>query len=411
MERRGRNAQRQPQRLATRRARQAEHPRRSPIRPRRDGLGLWLIGLGALTCFLLALAVPLFARAETPPPGLAAKLEEMVRVDGAPGVTLMVFRDGRLLYQLQAGETPDAPAPVASASKWVAAAVIMSLVDEGLLSLDQPVGEKLPAFHGAAGEITLRQLLSFTAGQGGLPDAVDIRQSPAIPLAASAAEVAARPLQDAPGAVFRYGGPSLQVAGALAEQVTGQTWAELFRDRLAEPLGMTHSHWTHPFARGMAPESVRNPNLQGGLVTTAEDYARFLSMLAAGGVFEGRRVLSTKAVEEMSTPQTRHASMAYVPPGVTGALSYNLGNWCEAAPAGAGCQVMSSPGALGTYPWIDRETGVYGLFFTRIRLPRIAPRIQDARRIIRDHLAPASGSAATLTPASGLGAADIAELG
>lgn len=339
---------------------------------------------GAIILGLVLAGAAASAAAMPAPAAFQAKLGDIVR-DGAPGVTAMVFKDGRLLYRAEAGTVaPDQVLPIASASKWMTAALVMTVVDEGKLSLDEPIGRRLPEFTGAAGQITLRQLMSFTAGQGGLePDMSDLRQDPYISLADSARLVAARPLQDPPGAVFRYGGPSLQVAGALVEQATGKPWAVLFDERIAGPLGMSHTHWGNPLRPGLAPAEVRNPNLQAGVYTTADDYAAFLGMLAAGGEAHGRRILSRTAFEAMETLQTGRATMAYKPPGAAGLAGYALGNWCETWAEGGAqagrCEMVSSPGAFGTWPWIDRKSGLYGLFFLKSRLPLVAKDITEAR--------------------------------
>lgn len=336
----------------------------------------------AVTAFMAPAAL-----AERPPPGLAARLQQVVS-DGAPGVTALVLRNGRLLYRLDEGViAPDAQLPVASASKWMTASLVMTVVDEGKLKLDEPIGKKLTAFTGKSGQITIRQLLSFTAGQGGLaPEMVDLRQDPHITLADAAAQVAARSLVDEPGTTFRYGGPSMQVAGALVEQATGKSWSALFHERIAGPLGLTHTYWGNPLLPDLKPGEVRNPNLQAGLYTTAGDYAKFLTMLAGGGVYRGKRILSVKAVDDMETWQTRDRIMAYLPPGaeVFGtSAKYALGNWCEALDGNSNrCSLVSSPGAFGTYPWIDRRTGLYGIFFLKYHLPKVAEDLRAARDMI-----------------------------
>ncbi|HEX3888752.1 MAG TPA: serine hydrolase domain-containing protein [Phenylobacterium sp.] len=335
----------------------------------------------AICALLLAANGP--AAAATPPAGLAEALRQVTEKDGAAGVTAIVMKDGRQLYRLDVGSiAPGARLRIESASKWMTAALTMTVVDEGKLSLDDPIGRRLPEFKGAAGQITLRQLLSFTAGQGDLMGLADVRQPTDITLAQSAALIAERPLADPPGTVFRYGGPSLQVVGALVEQATGKPWAELFDERIARPLGMTQTTWG-PAIRRPAPGPIRNPNLQGGVTTTADDYAAFLTMLAQGGVYEGHRVLSARSVATMETAQTIGKPLGYVPPGAAGkSLQYALGNWCETVTPDGHCGLASSPGMLGTYPWIDRTTGLYGLFFTNRRLPLVASDLRAARQII-----------------------------
>jgi CubicO group peptidase (beta-lactamase class C family) len=345
-----------------------------------------MIALLALAFLLAAALFPLIARAETSaaPPALMFKLAQMIKDDGVSGLTVIVFRRGHMLYRIDQGAiATGTQLPVASASKWMAAALVMSVVDEGKLSLDEPIGRRLPEFTGPAAAITLRQILSFTSGQGGLQGLADIRQDPSISLAESARQIAAIPLRDKPGSIFRYGSPALQVAGALVEQATGKSWAQLFAERIADPLGMTHTVWGNPLWPRVLPSAVRNPNLQGGVVTTADDYGRFLSMLASDGVYQGRRILSHAAVAAMETAQTIGIPKGFTPPGVAGGkLEYALGNWCERETADRECELASSPGAFGTYPWIDRKSGVYGLFFMRQRLPLVEKDIQEARRII-----------------------------
>lgn len=321
------------------------------------------------------------AAAADPPPALRTKLEEVVR-SGPPGLTAMVLKDGELLYRLDVGTiAPDAQLPVASASKWMTAALIMTLVDEGKLSLDEPIGRRLPDFQGEAAAITLRQILSYTAGQGDLTGFVDLSQDSGVTLAESARLIAARPLKDRPGSTFRYGAPSFQVAGALAEQVTGKSWAQLFQERIAGPLGLKHTAWGYP-TRPLDPAGVRNPNLQAGVWTTAADYAAFLHMLAGRGQANGVRILSEAGFDEMERIQTANADMAYKPPGATRLDAYALGNWCETVKADGACGLVSSPGAFGTYPWLDRDSGLYGVFFLKDRLPNVAAGLVEARSIV-----------------------------
>lgn len=321
------------------------------------------------------------------PADVRAALADAVK-KGAKGVTAIVMRDGKELFRLDVGKIdPDAQYPVASASKWMTAALVMTVVDEGKLSLDEPLSKHLPEFQGEKGRTTLRQLLAQTSGEGSLKGRVDIRQDPRLTLAESAAEVARLPLEDPPGAVFKYGGPGFQVAGALVEKVTGSRWADLFRARISGPLGMDRTFWVHQPDRGVPPGETTNPLLQGGVTTTARDYMRFLSMLAQGGVYAGHRVLSSRAVQTMEMAQTLGLPKGYLPPGIRPDADpqYALGNWCEAwSPGGQGL-LVSSPGAFGTYPWIDRRSGLYGIFFTKHRLPKVMDAFLKAREaILRD---------------------------
>lgn len=333
--------------------------------------------IAALGFFVAAVLTPLMARAQ-PAPSVVGAAQAVMGPAGPDGMTVLVYcRDVRL-WRLDLGDMDaDAALPVASASKWLAAALVMTAVDDGRMTLDAPVGAWLPGATGPGADATVRQLLSFTAGQGGLLGGADIRQSTRMTLQQSAAEIARRRLTDPAGSTFRYGGPSLQLAGAALENVTGLSWEEAFQQKLGRPLGLNDARWSGALGReDRGP--VTNPNLQAGLVITAEDYGRFLGMLAAGGVFEGREILSRDAVDTLMTVQTEGVTMAFRPPGAEGEAQYNLGSWCERAWSGGACRLASSPGALGAYPWVDRETGLAGFFFMRHRLPPVA---EDLRRL------------------------------
>lgn len=335
--------------------------------------------LAAAGCLFLIWAAPGAAQ-HAPSPALKDAVDSMVKSDGAPGVIALVWRDGRIVHRLQAGNIEDdQPLPVASASKWMAGALVMALVDDGLIKLDEPISRYLSDVPPDAAAITLRQLLSFTSGQGGLAGLEDVRQPPDIALGESARRILARPLSSKPGTVFQYGSGALQVAGAIAERTSGKSWARLFKERLAGPLGMMRTTWSHPFHLKLGPERVTNPSLQGGLVTTAADYGRFLTMIAGDGEFEGQRILSREAVAEMEKLQTNGVRLI-MPRGRSADIAgYAIGNWCERVATSGKCTLVSSPGALGAYPWIDRERNVYGIFFMRYRHPLVAKSLAKAR--------------------------------
>ncbi|MBH3384410.1 beta-lactamase family protein [Pseudomonas juntendi] len=104
---------------------------------------------------------------------------------------------------------PDTQYPIASASKWFTAAVVMRVVEENGLSLDALISTWLPEISGESGQLTLRQLLSQTSGLAGSKgEFYDLNQDHRITLADSAQEVASRPLISKPGEVFAYGGPA-----------------------------------------------------------------------------------------------------------------------------------------------------------------------------------------------------------
>jgi CubicO group peptidase (beta-lactamase class C family) len=300
------------------------------------------------------------------PPAAQQAVEQML-AKGTTGVTVIFANRAGEISRNHAGKIDaDTQYPIASASKWVTAAVVMTLVDEGKLSLDKPVSTWLRDVRGEAGTATLRQLLAQTSGVAGtLPDLYDLKQDHRLTLAQSADEILGRPMAHRPGSEFHYGGPGFQVVGAVVEATTGQRWEEVFQDRIARPLGMKNSFWMHLKLGEITPPvaETRNPILQGGMVSTADDYVRFLKMLNQKGRYAGRRILSANAVAEMMTDQTRDAKMNQTGAVVLRDAHYSLGNWCEIWDRKGRCTRSSSLGAFATYPWLDLPSGQYGLIF------------------------------------------------
>jgi CubicO group peptidase (beta-lactamase class C family) len=298
-------------------------------------------------------------------PDAARAAARQIVAKGISGVTVVVAGKRGEISRVNVGNiTGTSQLPIASASKWLTSAVVLQLVGEGKLSLDKPISTWLPDIAADAGTITLRQLLSQTSGLG-LAGA-EMRQDHRITLGQSAREVTDAPLVSRPGTTFVYGGPGFQVAGAVVEAVTGQHWEDVFQERIARPLGMDHTYWTHIGAPDTNPApgaETRNPVLQGGAVSTVEDYMHFLSMVANNGRYNGRTVLTRDAVKMMLTDQTAAAVMTPTHVPLLDQAHYALGNWCEKWDKLGRCTRSSSLGAWGTYPWIDRPSGLYGIVF------------------------------------------------
>jgi len=272
-----------------------------------------------------------------------------------PGVALRLAKGEQVLYERYFGTySPQTVVPIASASKLLSAATVMTLVDAGTLDLDAPVSARLPAFTGAKGEMTLRQMFSHTSG---LPGGTDppVLADKTITLAQAVDEIACCiPLAAPPGTQFAYGGLSMQVGGRVAEVADGQLWDALFAHRLAGPLGMTHTDYD-----GFG--ATDNPRIAGGARSSLDDYGRLLEMLLAKGSFRGARILSEAAVAEMWQDQTFGVPIVFAPVGLAG-LRYGLGAWRNLVTAQGEPLRVSSPGAFGFTPWLDLDLGFYGIF-------------------------------------------------
>lgn len=252
----------------------------------------------------------------------------------------------------------------ASTSKWVAAAVILNLVDEGYLSLDSNVGEFVDWWTTDASDprsaITLRQLLSFTSGLQ--PTAVALDEA-CVSNPFGTLESCVQAIYDAaassslsPGAEFVYGSHHLQAAGLMAIEARGVAeWGDVFEEFKSQTGLFPSGAFDLP--------SPANPRLAGGMHWTAEEYLGFLRAIFTG------ELLSADSRDELFTDQTPIGSVEIVGSPISSANEmwhYGLGNWreCPYRTWNDSCDALgrvSSPGAYGAYPFIDFSSGFYGI--------------------------------------------------
>ncbi|MEK6806396.1 MAG: serine hydrolase domain-containing protein [Pseudomonadota bacterium] len=313
------------------------------------------------------------------------------------GLELRFGSRDQLWYDQSFGEwTRDAQVPIASASKWLTAAAIMTLVDEGTLDLDAPISTYWSGLDADHGAISMRQLLSHTSGM--VHHAPCTHDQQIHTLQQCAQEILLLPLAAKPGTTFLYGAPSFQVAGAIAEKVSGQSWRDLFKERIADPLGMTKT--LYGSTRGQFADTTSNPQLAGGGISTASDYYAFLDMMMQRGMFQGRRVLSERAYDAMERSNTGGVSRYECPlteaacypvwptagfalgNPATGSVPYGLGNWLFRVDSDCNGTLVSSPGAYGVHGWIDTIRGYRGLLFMNGDYTASAPIFEDLLSIL-----------------------------
>lgn len=331
---------------------------------------------------ILALAASLAAQGPAPGPARGDELPELgafVRETTSSlrdeGAGLVVVRGDDVLHRvLDDGLRGDVAFAVGAASKWLAVATILTLVDDGKLDLDLPVGRYLAEFQRPDKQaLTLRHCLANT---GGLPAKLGDRTRgwDMDRLMAAIAEVG---LRQQPDMSFRDGELGLQVAAAAAMRVTGASWHVLFENRVIAPLNLTGTSFGAQFPQGADAGKTALPWLASGAVSTIDDYTAFLRMLANQGRFGSKQVLSKAAVAEMMRDQVPPLVAVHDDELPGRSLRYGLGAWIEKLPDG-GVRV-GEPASLGFAPWFDLDLGVAGLFVANVRtskpLPQV-PRIQ-----------------------------------
>jgi CubicO group peptidase (beta-lactamase class C family) len=305
---------------------------------------------------------------------LQVALDEMVEVLELPGAVMLVGKNGVERIRITSGEfDADKVVPIASASKWVSSAVLMRLVEQGVLTLDAPLKSYIPELAGHWADATLRQLLSHSSGAG---PGHAIENPPNMPYREHFEQLIQKPVNNAPGVEFSYGGISMQIAGYVAEQASGKRWSQLFDELVATPSGMERSAYGHPFWHSPGIE-IQSPNLAGGLYASGQDYFNFLTALSPGEM--GRRLLTEESIGQMESDQTSNLVQNMRGP-IPEDWSYGLGLWCE-SPIEGRCTQINSAGAFGTYPWIDRESGTYGVLVTLGTISEILPFAMNLRRL------------------------------
>ncbi|MCG8538413.1 MAG: beta-lactamase family protein [Clostridia bacterium] len=308
----------------------------------------------------------------------------LASIRGASGAVLIVKEfDGSVMYESAAGDLSlDDSVPIASATKWVAAAMLMMLVDEGRLDIDAPASAYAPYLVDDKAAITLRQLFSHTSGMSG-------DHAANTPVTESLQQVARRlarePLVAEPGASLRYGGVSMQIAGAIMEGAAQKSFQAYFLEQLATPLGMSQSYFCHPRNCNIDdPMDATNPLVGGGMISSASDMIRFLDMIAGGGEVDGVRHLSLESLEEMRRVVTEGLSRDGLPLSAGPGWQYGVGQWRQYVEPGESEGISHSAGAFGAYPWIDWDRSLYGIFLTEARLPAVYPQIEEIRMIVEN---------------------------
>ena len=374
-----------------------------------------LVRLG-LTSILLAGGIALDCQAQQGE--LAPVLQTCIDHHIMPGAVVLVTGKEKVLDVEAVGlssleaKTPIRPNSlfwIASMTKSFTGAALMMLVDEGKLSITDPVEKYLPEFkgqmvvedgdkdhpHPPRHPITIKELLSHTSG---LVLAGDPDLNKVFTLKERVAKAASKPLIREPGTKYEYNNTGINTAGRIIEVVSGQPYLDFLSQRLLIPLGMKDTtFWPDAeqakrlvrttrftadkkgleevrfvasvpaaaiarLSEGMTiPQEIlddfgvgkiqdylhRFAEPAGGLFSTAPDVGRFCQMLLNGGTLEGRRYLTEAAIRTMSSIQTEGIM-------VSPQEAYGLG-WSIKLREDEGPSVGSfgHRGARRTAMWID----------------------------------------------------------
>nr|WP_298728336.1 serine hydrolase domain-containing protein [uncultured Steroidobacter sp.] len=317
----------------------------------------------------------------TPPiPDAFAEVDDAARAayfeHGVPMGLVVYDADGTKLFEHMYGDfSSSRRVAIASASKLVSGVTLFRLIDAGYLSLDSNTAEVL-GWTGTKGEITLRHLLSFTSGLN--PEHACTYQSD-ITLADCVEQIGARDLVASPGTRFDYGSTHLHVAARMAEVAVGAPWNEIFAAQIARPLQFAPEFTYYSGPRQGIGANPLNPLPAGGMRASMNDYANFLRFVYDKGQWQGAQLLAPGIFDTQTVQPYPDAIMGNTPSALS--ARYGLTAWLDCSTPVTGCSIISSPGAFGFTPWLDRATGYYailGMELDDLRADRgLGPQIQQ----------------------------------
>lgn len=352
----------------------------------------------------------------------------LIREGQVPGALVMISQGEDIYTHIEGWADVEREKPVSedtifrfySMTKPITCATVMTLYDDGLIDLDDPIKDYLPEFsemtvrtesgtEPTTTDITIRHLMTHTSGLSYMvlpgPTQADYAEAGVFAIENRLTEtlethvkrLAKLPLVAEPGTFWNYG-ESMGVLGRLVEAVSGKTFGEYMRDRIFAPLGMEDTGFYVPAEKAARLAQLyhldRSGNLRNaddapiygssyheqplleyggaGLVGTSHDYMNFARMLLAGGEFEGQEVLSSEAVRLMTTnqlgPEFGDAPLAASGRGA--GTGFGLCGYVTVDnPEG------SAPGAVGEYGWsgwastgfwIDPKNDIAGLVFAQV---------------------------------------------
>ena len=408
----------------------------SPVAVRRAGFGC---ALALIATFALAQPLPTAKPQDVGLSAerlarIGSWIQGEIDAKRVPGAVVLVARNGKVAYYEALGQQdPASPRPMGrdsifriySMTKPLVSVATMMLVEEGKLLLETPVARYIPAFanmqvgvekaDGNGGKslemvparrpITVQDLLRHTSGltygffgeslvKKAYNEAL-VTLPPTTSNAEFAEALAKLPLHYQPGSTWDYS-YSTDVLGRVLEVVTGKSLYTVLKERLLDPLGMKDTSFYVPEPARQAriaeplpddrsigvnanffdPRVVRNlESGGGGMMSSADDYARFAQMLLNGGTLDGRRYLSAKTLEFMTSDHLGAAvtkTALYLPgPGYGFGLGFATRlTGGEASYAGAPGDFFWG-GAGGTYFWVDPRTNLFVVFMMQSPKQRV----------------------------------------
>jgi CubicO group peptidase (beta-lactamase class C family) len=353
---------------------------------------------------------------------------------GIPGAVLLIARQGKAAwvdafgFQERKTKAPmrrDSIFRIASMSKPITSVAIMMLAEEGKLDIGAPVSQYLPEFKDMTvgvekaalkRPITVQDLLRHTSGLTygifGNSSVDELYKKSGMFQSKSLAEmvrtIAGLPLAHQPGEFWEYS-VSTDVLGRIVEVVSGMDLDAFVATRITGPLRMKDTgfyltagqaarfaHADTNIGSGADP-TVKPAILSGGggMLSTADDYARFCQMMLNGGALDGVRILAPKTVTLMTSDQLppgteRHTSVAMLleafgptpEMGTSFGLGFAVRTDAGRNPMPGSVGDFSWGGIYGTLFWVDPEEKLVAVLMTQAPRPVLGPFWRQTRTLV-----------------------------
>jgi len=367
---------------------------------------------------------------------IPARMREFVDRGTIAGAVTLVARHGAIasleavgMQDLEAKKPmrTDTIFQTMSMTKPVTAVALMMLVEEGRVSLSEPLEKYLPEFRGLwvnepgaspkerkqvrpARPITLRDILTHTSGMASGPPAgaADLLSSMNLTLAQAVALYSQQPLDFQPGTRWQYSNSGIATVGRVVEVVSGQPFERFLESRIFQPLGMKDSFIFPPADKidriamvydlvdgklkragtnilggdpGLYRKGARYSGPEYAMYSTAQDLAAFYQMMLNGGALAGKRLLSKASVELMTTLHTGDIDPAGHSPGKGYGLAWTVVKDLRGTLHLESMGTYGHGGAFGTEGWVDAKKDLVGVFLIQ-RSSGGSPEEHDAFRAI-----------------------------
>jgi CubicO group peptidase (beta-lactamase class C family) len=314
------------------------------------------LNCSVFACFLLLLQ-PVFGQSDWRDVDTLLQLNKKMLGNN---VAIVIWQDGKIIHQKFLSDDLNAKTQLslASASKWMTAALVMTFVEQGKIKLEDPVVKYIPEFAKyMKNYVTIRMCLTNVTGienEKGLARIFQRKKYTSLEDEVNA--IASKEISNNPGVEVHYGNLGPRIAGRVLEVVGKKPFDRLMQERIIRPLKLHSTSFTDDEGGATDPAA--------GGKSSALDYINFLAMLLNKGTFEGKKVLSDTSITEIEKIQFASLPVKYIPKTVEG-MHFGLGCWFQEEDASGNGTVICCPSFFGIWPYIDKCRNYAAVIFAK----------------------------------------------